>query len=101
MGLFDVQGGTNITPSYQIGSPKFNKITIKLNPKYYSGKEFIIETENCSPTNYYVQSATLNGKPLDDCWFYRKKIMNGGHLKLKMDSIPNTQWGIASMPHSK
>ena len=101
MGLFDVQGGTNITPSYQIGSPKFNKITIKLNPKYYSGKEFIIETENCSPTNYYVQSATLNGKPLDDCWFYRKEIMNGGHLKLKMDSIPNTQWGIASMPHSK
>ncbi|WP_065218524.1 MULTISPECIES: GH92 family glycosyl hydrolase [Butyricimonas] len=101
MGLFDVQGGTNITPSYQIGSPKFSKITIKLNPKYYSGKEFVIETENSAPENYYVQSATLNGKPLEDCWFYRKEIMKGGHLKLKMDSVPNTRWGIASMPHSK
>lgn len=101
MGLFDVQGGTNITPSYQIGSPKFSKITIKLNPKYYSGKEFIIETENSAPVNYYVQSATLNDKPLSDCWFYREEIMNGGHLKLKMDSIPNPQWGVASAPHSK
>ena len=101
MGLFDVQGGTNITPSYQIGSPKFSKITIKLNPKYYSGKEFVIETENSAPENYYVQSATLNGKPLEDCWFYRKEIMKGGYLKLKMDSVPNTRWGIASIPHSK
>ena len=101
MGLFDVQGGTNITPSYQIGSPKFSKITIKLNPKYYSGKEFVIETENSAPENYYVQSATLNGKPLENCWFYRKEIMKGGHLKLKMDSVPNTRWGIASMPYSK
>ena len=101
MGLFDVQGGTNITPSYQIGSPKFNKITIKLDPKYYSGKEFVIETTNNAPDHYYIQSATLNGKPLEDCWFYRQEIMNGGHLKLQMDSIPNTKWGIASMPHSK
>ena len=101
MGLFDVQGGTNITPSYQIGSPKFRKITIKLDPRYYSGKTLVIETENNAPDHYYVQSATLNGQSLEDCWFYRREIINGGHLKLQMDSTPNTRWGIASMPHSK
>lgn len=101
MGLFDVQGGTNISPSYQIGSPKFRKITIKLDPRYYSGKAFVIETENNAPNHYYVQSATLNGQLLEDCWFYRREIINGGHLKLQMDSTPNTHWGISSIPHSK
>lgn len=101
MGLFDVQGGTNISPSYQIGSPKFRKITIKLDPRYYSGKTFVIETENNAPNHYYVQSATLNGQLLEDCWFYRREIINGGHLKLQMDSTPNTHWGISSIPHSK
>ncbi len=100
LGLFDVQGGTNITPSYQIGSPKFSKITIKLNQKYYPGKKLIIETENNAPSNYYIQSATLNGKPLDRCWFLRKDIMNGGYLKLKMGSEPNKLWGVEVTPPS-
>ncbi len=32
MGLFDVQGGSCERPTFQIGSPLFDKIEIKLSP---------------------------------------------------------------------
>ena len=48
IGLFDVKGLTAIDPEMQVGSPLFDKITIQLNPDYYKGKQFVIETENNS-----------------------------------------------------
>lgn len=100
MGLFDVQGGANTEPTIQIGSPTFDKITIKLNPKYYKGKEFVIEAKNNSPENYYVNSATLNGQPLDNCWFKQKEFLEGGKLELTMGSVPNKEWGVGTPPPS-
>lgn len=94
IGLFDVEGGTNIAPTYQIGSPRFKKVTIKLDPAYYSGKELVIETKNNGPQNYYIQSATLNGKPLNSHNFLRSDIMAGGTLTLVMGDTPNKEWGI-------
>lgn len=44
MGLFDAKGLTAPDPTFQIGSPLFDKVTIRLNPDYYTGKEFVIET---------------------------------------------------------
>jgi len=95
MGLFDVQGGAAPEPSVQIGSPLFDKITIKLNQDYYSGRQFVIQTEYNGPNNIYVQKATLNDKQLNKCWFSHKKIGNGGILKLTMGPQPNEQWGSA------
>ncbi len=51
MGLFDVSGHAFADPVFQIGSPLFDNITIKLDPKYYDGKELIIRTVNNSPQN--------------------------------------------------
>lgn len=44
MGLFDVQGGSCERPTFQIGSPLFDKIEIKLSPMNATGKTFVIET---------------------------------------------------------
>ncbi len=95
MGLFDVQGGTAPEPSVQIGSPLFDKITIKLNQDYYSGKQFVIQTENNGPDNIYVQSAVLDDKKMNKCWFPHKMLVDGGTLNLIMGPEPNKQWGSA------
>ncbi|MEG1685354.1 MAG: GH92 family glycosyl hydrolase, partial [Bacteroides sp.] len=98
MGLFDVQGGVCEKPTFQIGSPLFDRIEIKLNPLNAKGKSFVIETENNGPKSYYVQSAKLDGKKLNDCWFYRNDLYKGGTLKLKMGTVPNKKWGTVNSP---
>lgn len=94
MGLFDVQGGASERPTFQIGSPLFDRIEINLHPLNASGKKFIIETEGNTSGAYYIQSATLNGSPLDKSWIYRDELFNGGTLKLNMGAQPNEKWGV-------
>jgi len=94
IGLFSTNGGTSEIPFYEITSPIFNKITIHLNNKYYPGKEFVIETKNNKPRNYYIQSASLNGKPLNQVWFLHETLIKGGRLVLQMGDHPNKTWGI-------
>jgi putative alpha-1,2-mannosidase len=42
-----------------------------------------------------IQSAMLNGKPLDKPWFHHADIADGGKLALEMGDTPNTSWGSA------
>ncbi len=98
MGLVDVQGGTPERPTYQIGSPLFDKVEIKLSPVNATGKSFVIETINNDSDNYYIQSAELNGKTLDNCWLYRDEFYKGGNLKLNMADTPNEEWGATVIP---
>ncbi len=97
MGLFDVQGGAPAEPTYQLGSPAFDKITIHLSPYNAPGKTFVIRTEENGPEAYYVQKASFNGKPLEQNWLYRKDIFAGGELVLTMGTEPSDCWN-ASVP---
>jgi len=72
---------------YIIGSPIFDRAVLHL-----PGGDLVITAENNSSKNLYVQSASLNGKPLNHPWFDHQEIINGGHLQLLMDSSPS-QWG--------
>jgi len=78
---------------YEITSPVFNKIEMKLEPKYAKGKAFVIVAQNNSPENVYIQSAQLNGKPLNNCYLDYSEIAAGGTLELTMGSKPNINWG--------
>jgi len=93
MGLFETDGGCAVEPTYEIGSPVFDKVTIGLDPNYYPGRTFIIEARNNSAQNIYVQSATLDGKALDRPWFYHRQLVDGGSLVLEMGPQPNKKWG--------
>jgi len=93
MGLFEMDGGAAVEPMVDIGSPLFDKVVIHLNNEYYPGKEFVIETKNNSKENIYVQSARLNGEPLNSCRFKFKDIVDGGKLELTMGPEPNENWG--------
>ena len=98
MGLFDVQGGAPEEPSYQIGSPAFDKIVVHLNPLNATGKKLVIRTIGNGPEAYYVQKASFNGKPLEQNWLYRKDILAGGELVLTMGTEPSDVWNESCPP---
>jgi len=79
---------------FEIFTPLFDKITLRLDPKYTKGGTFIITAKNNSPENIYIQSATLNGHPLNRCWIDYHEITAGGNLELILGPNPNTNWGI-------
>ncbi|WP_297900824.1 GH92 family glycosyl hydrolase [uncultured Parabacteroides sp.] len=93
LGLFDMKGLTDQEPSFALGSPLFDKITIRLNDRYYKGKEFVIETRNNSKQNDYVRSMRLNGNPLMDTRIPFSEITRGGHLVLEMSNQPKDRYG--------
>lgn len=89
IGLFDVKGLTEINPEFQIGSPIFDRIEIKLNKDYHKGDKFVIDVENNSPDNIYVQSIANNGSEQNSISIPFTDIVNGGTLKVKMGDEPN------------
>jgi len=93
LGLFSLRGTCSKEPVYEITAPEFEEITIKLDPRYYSGKAFRIRTHNNSKENCYIQKAELNSKALNNCWFYHKDFARGGLLELWLGPKPNRTWG--------
>ena len=88
MGLFSMDGGTTADPAFDLSTPLFDKITIKLDDKYYGGKTFIIETRNLSDDSFYIQSATLNGHKLDKLKLRFADILKGGTLVIETSDKP-------------
>ncbi|OJV14937.1 MAG: hypothetical protein BGO21_19915 [Dyadobacter sp. 50-39] len=98
LGLFQTDGGTRVDPIYEIGSPMFEKVVINLGQQFGRGGTFTIEARNTSRKNVYVQSATLNGQPLQNFWFKASDLLKGGSLVLEMGPEPNTGWGAGALP---
>jgi len=82
---------------YLIGTPSFPEADITL----ASGKTLRILARNMDSEhiNRFIQSATLNGEPLDTSWFRHGQIASGGTLVFTMGSSP-TQWGTTIPPPS-
>lgn len=98
IGLFSLQGNASATPVYEITSPIFDSITIKLDPRYYKGKAFIILSHNNSKENAYIQKVQLNGKELNDFWFTHEDFAKGGTLDILLGNQPNKNWGTGNLP---
>jgi predicted alpha-1,2-mannosidase len=79
---------------YEICSPVFSRVVIRLDPTYASGKTFTVVAHNNSPENVYIQSATLNGEPYNYCHIDHAQIAAGGVLELTMGPRPNKNWGL-------
>ncbi|MBE8713866.1 GH92 family glycosyl hydrolase [Sphingobacterium hungaricum] len=87
MGFYPVTPGTN---QYSIGSPTFEKVTIKLD----NGKTFTLLAHGNSEENKYIQSAKLNGKTWNKTWFTHEDLLAGGTLELQMGPKANRSWGL-------
>lgn len=88
MGFYTVDPSS---PNYILGSPIFDQVTIHME----NGRDFVIVAHNNSEKNLYIQSATLNEKPLNKPWFRHSDIANGGRLVFDMGPMPNKKWGSA------
>ena len=86
MGFFPVCPGK---PVYDIGSPVFRKVSLDAG----NGKTFTIKAKDASSKNKYIQSASLNGRPLNSPWFNHSDLVQGGSLVLHMSPRPNKRWG--------
>ncbi|TKG97101.1 glycoside hydrolase family 92 protein [Puteibacter caeruleilacunae] len=98
MGLFDVQGHASQRPVYQIGSTLFDKITIHLNQDYFKRDKIVIDVQNNSPENVYVQEVMIGDQPNNNCWVYRDELFKAGSLIIKMGSTPNESMGEQGEP---
>ena len=101
MGLYSARGLVGNPPTIELTSPIFDRVTIHLDPVYYSGKTFTIVTTNNSEKNMYIQSAKLNGQPWDRCWFPFDVIRRGGTLNMTLGAEPNKAWGVKNPPPSQ
>ena len=88
LGLFDIKGLADTNPSFAIGSPLFDKVTIRLNNDYYSGETFVIETKNNSKENIFVKQYKINGEVLRGVRIPFKSVVSGGKLELEMNNQP-------------
>lgn len=93
IGLFSLNGTTAVNSVYEITSPVFDQVEIKLDPEYYHGKKFTIKTNNNSTENCYIQKAELNGNPLTRFWITHNEFSKGGILELWLGPEPNKNWG--------
>ncbi len=86
LGLYPLSPGI-----YVIGSPRFARAELKLD----HGAAVVIEAENASSANKYIQSATLNGVPLARPWLRHSELARGAALHFVMGPEPNRAWGSA------
>lgn len=93
IGIFQMTGGCEENPKYELGSTLFDRVIIHLQPKYYKAKTFIVETRNNNKTSPYIQSVILNGKALKTFYFRHSDINDGAKLIIDMGEKPNLKWG--------
>lgn len=99
--VFSSLGFYPVTPGadeYVIGSPLFKKATLYLQ----NGNTFEIISKNNSESNFYIDSADLNGKPYNNTFIKFDAIQKGGTLQFNMSNLPNKEWGSKpeSVPYS-
>lgn len=81
MGFYQVCPGK---PVYSIGRPAFDNVVVNLT----NGKKFTVKVVNSSKKNKYIESMTLNGKPLVKPFFTHEDIVAGSTLEIRMTASP-------------
>jgi predicted alpha-1,2-mannosidase len=92
LGFYPVDPTSGI---YVLGSPLLDKVTLHLNSKFAKGHSFTVVAKHNAPDHPYIQSATLNGKPLTRSWISNAEIVAGGELVLNLGAEPNKTFGAA------
>ena len=81
LGFYEVEPAST---RYWFGAPAFEEVDLKV-----AGGTFKIKASGLSGTNRYIQSVTLNGKPLDRGYIEYSDITKGGELVFTMAAEPS------------
>jgi putative alpha-1,2-mannosidase len=65
---------------FVLGAPQIKKASLHLS----KGKNFIVEADNITEENFYVQKRYLNNKILNRVYITYNDIMTGGNLRFLM-----------------
>jgi len=95
MGFYPVAPGSN---DYIIGSPWFDQVSIKLE----NGKTAILEAENNSEENIYIQNMSLGENVFDQSYITHQTLMDGPYIHFEMGPEPDYSFGsyLESIPIS-
>lgn len=95
MGFYQVCPGR---PEYALGTPMFPEAKIHLQ----NGKTFTIRAKNLSDSNFYIQSAKLNGREYSKSYITHQDILGGATLSLDMGAKPGKHFAVkeADVPRS-
>ncbi len=96
--IFSAMGFYPVCPAsgqYIFGAPYLPENILLL----HNGNTLIIKAPNVSDQNCYIQSVTLNGKPLHCAYITYDQIMAGGELIFTMGSKPKKNW-FTEKPYS-
>ncbi len=84
IGLFQMNGGTDDNPDYQLGSPIFDKVKIGLR----NNKHLTINAKGASKGLVYIKSFKKNGIPTNNFFINHFDISNGLTLDFEMSENP-------------
>jgi predicted alpha-1,2-mannosidase len=87
LGFYPVCPGSN---EYVIGSPLFNKMTVKLE----NGNTIRINAVNNDSSKRYIKELLLNGRPYSKNYFAHEDLLRGATIDITMSETPNTTRGI-------
>jgi predicted alpha-1,2-mannosidase len=73
------------TENYYLHGTRVEKIIFHLG----NGNDLLVTGENVGDTNIYVQSATWQGRPLNECKLTHKQLLEGGELHFVMGDTPS------------
>ena len=69
-----------------LSAPVFTKTTIRLDPKYNTGRTFTVLAPNAAPGVWRISGVRLNGKPVAKPWISTQDVRAGGTLEF--DLVP-------------
>lgn len=84
MGLYPVSPAE---PLYTLTSPKFNKITLRLDENYYPNGELVIES-NASDKNIYIQQIYVDDKPLKGYFISQDDLRAAKKIRFELRESP-------------
>jgi predicted alpha-1,2-mannosidase len=71
---------------YVVTSPTFNKVTIRLDEKFYPKGELVIESARKTPENIYIKEVTAGGKKLKGYTISQDELVNAGTLRFTLEN---------------
>jgi putative alpha-1,2-mannosidase len=77
---------------YELVSPVFDSVVIRLQAPY-SGNKFTIQASENPGTTPYIQSVKLNGQDHSQNWITFGDMTAGGELQFALGAEPDKSWG--------
>ncbi|WP_106827752.1 GH92 family glycosyl hydrolase [Parabacteroides pacaensis] len=72
---------------YTLTSPSFDKVTIKLDTKYYPKDKLVITTDKHPEENIYIRNIEVGGKKHNKYFLSHQKLVNAGEIHFVLKAM--------------